>query len=1046
MKSFLKICCGVIPSTILTLALMSVSMAGVALAVSPSQKPRLGKISNDQVIDVNNIRMFVTNQGSFAWDLATGASGLEFPKGTGKTAVFASGPWIAGKVNGEIRVAIAEYSFEFAPGPILPDGTPADPQLDRYRVYKISKGDGPENPDYAQWPVEDGAPVNADGTPMVLGDQTLWAVYNDADPGSHSNMQTAPLGVEIQQTTFAFDRTGPLGNVVFIKFLLINKGGNTIDSTYVSLWSDPDLGQFDNDLVGCDVETSFGFCYNGSNVDAQYGSSPPAVGYDFFKGPIGDDGVELPMTSFNKYINGTDPHTAEETYNYMKGLDPDGGVTDHTDPITGQVKAFMVDGDPVAGTGWLDENPADRRFMLTAGPFTFAPGDTQEVVGAIIIGQGQDRLTSITAVRFNDTFAQSAFDANFALPSPPPAPKVSVAVTGDHGGNGKVQLTWGNDSEVASGDYGFEGYNVYQGESVAGPWRRLATYDVVNGSAIIFDSQFDEGAGVVINSPVQFGGDSGIRRFIELTEDKVLGGRLVTGKTYYFAVTAYSLNESRSPKTLETSISPLADGRMTFKPLSDELIPANGIVPRGPTAGTRFNTVGVDSTVEHTSGSSDGVVAVEVVDDTQVTGAPYEVRFRETDAGTVWDLINLSSGQAVLSDMQQHATLDQGITNPIVEGLLVRVTGPPLGIKDWDIPSGARWYTWAGTNWGAEGFNGAMTGDIAHMWFGPTSVPPSRLVNVELRFTSVIEDEGEDQYKPIDLTNPNVSYGYRYLRGAGAPPPAPADQTTTQAPYDWSHYIINTEGPGVYVYQERNPIALSAWDVENNRRLEIGWLENNQPGGLVNGAYGPGWYNAVSNLAGGGPREWLFIFDRDYTEPDDDSNVAELSQGLINDNPAPPIMYIIWAARRIEDRFPQDGDSFLILANKINSPNDVFSFSTQGAIRGDQELAAEDLTKILAVPNPYLGRSSYEFTSLARQMRFTNLPAQCTIRIFSLSGDLVRTINHNNGLSFDTWDLKTDQGVLVASGIYIAHFDAPNIGTHFIKCAVFMEAETLNTF
>ena len=169
----------------------------------------------------------------------------------------------------------------------------------------------------------------------------------------------------------------------------------------------------------------------------------PAVGYDFFKGPIGDDGVELPMTSFNKYINGTDPTTAEETYNYMKGVDPDGGVADHTDPITGQVKAFMVDGDPVTGTGWLDENPADRRFMLTAGPFTFAPGDTQEVVGAIIIGQGQDRLTSITAARFNDTFAQSAFDANFALPSPPPAPKVSVGVTGDHGGNGRSSVDLG---------------------------------------------------------------------------------------------------------------------------------------------------------------------------------------------------------------------------------------------------------------------------------------------------------------------------------------------------------------------------------------------------------------------------------------------------------------------------------------------------------------------------------------------------------------------------------------------------------------------------
>ena len=440
-------------------------------------------------------------------------------------------------------------------------------------------------------------------------------------------------------------------------------------------------------------------------------------------------------------------------------------------------------------------------------------------------------------------------------------------------------------------------------------------------------------------------------------------------------------------------------------------------------------------------------MVVQVVDETRVTGASYEVRFRETDEGTtVWDLVNLSSGQAVLSDMAQHATLEEAVSNPVVEGLLVRVTGPPLGIKDWEIPSGARWYTWADNNWGAEGFRGAMTGDVAHYWFGPTSVPPARLVNVELRFTSVIEDEGEDQYKPIDLTNPNVSWGYRYLRGASAPPPAPADQTTTKAPYDWSNYIINTSGPGVYVYQERNPIALAAWDVENNRRLEVGWLENNQTGGLVNGAYGPAYYDDISNLVGAGPREWLFIFDRTYTEPGDDTNVAELSQGLINGDSPPPIMYIVFAGRRQADRFPQDGDSFLIYANHVNSSNDVFSFNTQGALLNDLALAAEDLTKILAVPNPYLGRSSYELSSLARQMRFTNLPAFCTIRIFSLSGDLVRTISHNNGLSFDTWDLKTDQGVLVSSGVYIAHFDAPGIGTHFIKCAVFMESEALNSF
>ena len=250
--------------------------------------------------------------------------------------------------------------------------------------------------------------------------------------------------------------------------------------------------------------------------------------------------------------------------------------------------------------------------------------------------------------------------------------------------------------------------------------------------------------------------------------------------------------------------------------------------------------------------SSDGIVAVEVVDDTQVTGASYEVRFRDTEAGTVWDLINLSSGQAVLSDMQQHASLDQAISNPIVEGLLVRVTGPPLGIKDWDIPSGVALDPPGQVpNWGAEGFGGAMTGDVAHMWFSPTSVSPSRLVNVELRFTSVIEDEGEDQYKPLDLTNPNVSYGYRYLRGAGAPPPAPADQTTDKVPLMTGAIISSIHRVPAYMCIRiaiQSHFRHGMWKITAGLKW-AGWRITN-PAVLVNGAYGPAYHNDVQQSDG----------------------------------------------------------------------------------------------------------------------------------------------------------------------------------------------------
>src|SRR5262249_45930988 len=62
--------------------------------------PVLGKRSIDasQRIDVNQVSMVVTNFGAIAFDTQDGAAGLEYPKGSGKTAVFAAGPWLGASV------------------------------------------------------------------------------------------------------------------------------------------------------------------------------------------------------------------------------------------------------------------------------------------------------------------------------------------------------------------------------------------------------------------------------------------------------------------------------------------------------------------------------------------------------------------------------------------------------------------------------------------------------------------------------------------------------------------------------------------------------------------------------------------------------------------------------------------------------------------------------------------------------------------------------------------------------------------------------------
>jgi hypothetical protein len=101
---------------------------------------------------------------------------------------------------------------------------------------------------------------------------------------------------------------------------------------------------------------------------------------------------------------------------------------------------------------------------------------------------------------------------------------------------------------------------------------------------------------------------------------------------------------------------------------------------------------------------------------------------------------------------------------------------------------------------------------------------------------------------------------------------------------------------------------------------------------------------------------------------------------------------------------------------------------------------------VRAVPNPYFAHSQYELNRFNRVLKFTHLPARCTIRLFDLAGDLVRTIEKNDNTSQATWDLNTDHGLPIGSGVYIFHIDAPGVGTTTGKVAVFMEKERLNNF
>ena len=97
-------------------------------------------------------------------------------------------------------------------------------------------------------------------------------------------------------------------------------------------------------------------------------------------------------------------------------------------------------------------------------------------------------------------------------------------------------------------------------------------------------------------------------------------------------------------------------------------------------------------------------------------------------------------------------------------------------------------------------------------------------------------------------------------------------------------------------------------------------------------------------------------------------------------------------------------------------------------------------------PNPYFAHSSYELDQFSRVIKFTHLPQRCTVRLFTLAGSLIRTIEKNDGSSLLEWNLQTDNALPVGSGIYVYHVDAPGIGTKIGKVAVFVEKERLNNY
>ncbi len=212
------------------------------------------------------------------------------------------------------------------------------------------------------------------------------------------------------------------------------------------------------------------------------------------------------------------------------------------------------------------------------------------------------------------------------------------------------------------------------------------------------------------------------------------------------------------------------------------------------------------------------------------------------------------------------------------------------------------------------------------------------------------------------------------------------------------------------------PVNFKVINTSENRKIKFAFFELDNTGG-------PGVFSAHRDITGNVSDVIVFV------EPD-------LRDSLVT-------TWAVSAAYDTVNTPPKAGDTLTVVLSKLFRSSDTYEFTTH-AQHVDATAAKEGLNRIKVVPNPYIAtaeweqRNSYTSGRGPRSIHFNHLPQKCTIRIFSVSGELVTTLEHNSSILDGTeeWNLLTRDNLDVAYGIYVFHVDAGDAGVFVGKFAV----------
>jgi len=623
----------------------------------------------------------------------------------------------------------------------------------------------------------------------------------------------------------------------------------------------------------------------------------------------------------------------------------------------------------------------DFDLFVTSAFFPIKAGETKRISMAVCLGE------DTTDARRNKDVAQKTYDEDYQFAKQPYPPHVKT-VAGDR----KVTLIWDNVAESSfdtymygilpeadkNRAYDFEGYKIYR-----------ATDPAFEDALDITDAQ----GNLTFSTPiVQYDAIDGIEGYHEIPVNGVhywLGSEtgllhsyvdedVVNGQTYYYAVVSYDFGGDTTNMIPPTE----SNKRLVINTLTGEVRkgPNVAIVTPNPPAGG-YVEADLD-TLALVDGTTSSRITYKIVDHFDVKdGHTYRVTFEDTLKLKIGPI-----GQDTLTT--KHFTLAD-VSDPL--NLDTLNAASPYMDTDYEQPI-------------IDGFRLTFYNE-SFVW-----------INQEKSYWGSQRAERDSLWQfVLDIYGDVSTQGVRVPADYRVEIQEPGASTSTEFEQDFGKYVPKRLLLSVatnFVVKKR--IGVTGDD-------ETDWA-------AIPYAFGD--FSGNDSILNADLR------DNDYVIFLDDTSKGPLG----------PTWVFQLAYPKETERYihqPAAGDTVYLLLNKPFLSADVFEFTTF-ASHIDTAQAKDDLKKITVVPNPYRvavawePRNPYTTGRGPRALHFRHLPARCTIRIFTVSGELVKVVEHEDVISNGTaiWDLLTKDNLAAAYGVYIYHVDAPGIGQHIGKFAL----------